>query len=130
MIVDTSFVIDLMNGTPEAVEKAKQLWKEKENLFVTTVTIFELWSGVTQSQKPEQEKRKILGVLGSQLILELDEESAEEGGRIDGLLVREGLRIEPEDCMIAGIAKHHQETILTRNIKHFGRIKGLSVESY
>ncbi|MEK6905551.1 MAG: type II toxin-antitoxin system VapC family toxin [Nanoarchaeota archaeon] len=130
MIVDTSFVIDLMDGVPEAVEKAKQLWKEKENLFVTTLTVYELWSVITQRQNPEHEKRKVLEVLDSQLIMELDEESAKEGGRIDGVLVREGLRIDPEDCMIAGIAKHHQETVLTRNVKHFERIKGLSVESY
>ena len=130
MIVDTSFVIDLMDGDAGALEKAKLLWKEKENIFITTVTIFELWCGIAQSKKSEQEKKKVLTVLESQLILELDEKSAIEGGKIDGNLVREGLQIEPEDCMIAGIAKHHQERVLTRNTNHFGRIRGLSIVSY
>lgn len=129
MILDTSFVVDLMDRQPDAVNK---FWviQEQENIFITTPTIFELWSGIARSSRPEQEKRKVLEVLDSQLILELNEESAEEGGKIDGILINEGLRIEPEDCMIAGIAKHHQETVLTRNVKHFGRIKGISVESY
>lgn len=130
MIVDTSFIIDLMNGLPEAFEKAKQLREQNENLFVTTLSIYELWSGITQSQKPDQEKRKVLEIVNSQLILDLDEESAKEGGKIDGGLIREGLRIDPEDCMIAGIARHHQEKVLTRNVKHFGRIKGIFVETY
>ncbi len=129
MILDTSFVVDLMDRQPDAVNKFWAI-QGQENLFVTTPTIFELWSGIARSSRPEQEKRKVLEVLDSQLVLELDEESAEQGGKIDGMLVREGLRIEPEDCMIAGIAKHHQEKVLTRNVKHFGRIKGLSVESY
>ncbi len=73
---------------------------------------------------------KIAKVLESQMILDLDKESAEKAGEIDGLLIKEGKGIEPEDCMIAGIAKHHQETILTRNLKHFGRIKGISLETY
>ncbi len=129
MILDTSFVVDLMDRQPDAVKK---FWviQEQENIFITTPSIFELWSGIARSSRPEQEKRKVLEILDSQLILELDEKSAEEAGKIDGNLVREGLRIEPEDCMIAGIAKHHQETVLTRNVKHFERIKGLSVESY
>jgi len=129
MIFDTSFVVDLMDRQPDAVNKFWAI-QGKENIFVTTPTIFELWSGIARSSRPEQEKKKVLEVLGSQLILELDEKSAEEGGRIDGLLVREGLRIDPEDCMIAGIAKHYQQKVLTRNVKHFNRIKGLSVESY
>lgn len=129
MILDTSFVVDLMDRQPDAVKKFWAL-QEQENLFVTTPTIFELWSGIVRSSRPEQEKRKVLEVLDSQLILELDEESAEEGGKIDGILISQGLRIEPEDCMIAGIARHHQETVLTRNVKHFGRIKGMVVETY
>ncbi|MEK6899912.1 MAG: type II toxin-antitoxin system VapC family toxin [Nanoarchaeota archaeon] len=130
MIVDTSFVIDLMDGSNEAGEKLRQLLKDKENIFITTVTIFELWSGITRCKKPEQEKKKVLEILDSQLILELNQESAEEGGKIDGVLSGEGSPIDPEDCMIAGIAKHHQQPILTRNVKHFSRIKGLVVESY
>jgi len=130
MILDTSFVIDLMDGLPEAIEKLKQLNHLKENCFITTPTIFELWSGIVQSDKPEQEKRKVLDILESQLILNFDNLSAEEAGKIDGTLLKEGFSIDPEDSMIAGVAKFHNEVILTRNIKHFSRIYGLKIESY
>ena len=130
MILDTSFLIDLMDGLPEAIEKLKQLGQLKENCFITTPTIFELWSGIVQSDKPEQEKGKVLDILESQLILNFDKPSAEEAGRIDGILIKEGNVIDPEDCMIAGIAKINNEKVLTRNIKHFQKVPGIDLESY
>lgn len=130
MIGDTTFIIDLIDGLPEAVERLRELQERQEILFVTTPTIFELWTGITQSDRPEKEKMKAMQVLEGQLILNLTQESAEEAGMIHGTLINEGQRIDPEDCLIAGIAKHHNDTILTRNTKHFERIKGIAVETY
>ena len=130
MILDTTFVIDLIDGLPEAVEKLKSLQEQQEMLFVTTPTIFELWTGITQSDRPEREKEKVLRVLETQLILDLHRESAEEGGIINGTLINEGQRIDPEDCLIAGIAKQYGDAVLTRNVKHFQRIKGINIETY
>ncbi len=130
MIGDTTFIIDLIDGLPAAVEKLRLLQEQRKPLFVTTPTIFELWTGVTLSDRPEREKAKAKQVLESQFILDLNQKSAEEAGVINGTLISEGQRIDPEDCLIAGIAKHHGETILTRNTKNFERIKGVNVEGY
>lgn len=130
MILDTSFIIDLMNSIPEAIAKFKRFNEIQEQQFVTTITIFELWDGITQSKKPEQEQKKVIDVLESQLILDFNRESAEEGGKIRGMLTKKGIIIDPQDCMIAGIAKIHGQPILTRNIKHFGKIHNIKIESY
>jgi len=53
-----------------------------------------------------------------------------ESGNIHRKLSRKGVTIDPEDSMIAGIAKVHNETLLTRNKKHFEKIEGLDVEGY
>ncbi len=126
MILDTTVIIDLMNNDTKIVEKIKKI---SGPLFVTTPTIFELYSGITQSKKPIQEKKKILSILDSQLILNLDKNSAEEAGEIDGTLIKEGQQIDPEDCMIAGIAKIYEEKILTKDM-HFSRIKDIEIETY
>lgn len=130
MIIDTTFLIDFMQGLPEAVKKLETLQLDKVNLFVTTPSVFELWTGLAQCQRPLQEEQKIRKVVDSQLFLEFDRASAEEAGTINGILCKAGLTIDPEDCMIAGIAKHHNETILTRNIKHFQRVKWINIETY
>ena len=127
MIADTSFLIDVMNRLPAAV---KLLQEHKEPINITTISIFELWSGVSRSAKQEHEKIKIRDVLAGQIVHVLDESAAEKGGFIQGLLLKAGETIDPEDCMIAGIAINLREPILTRNVEHFKRIKGLLVETY
>ena len=130
MIVDTSFIIDFMNGQERAIAKARVLEERGDIFVVTTPTIFELWSGLARSSKPEEEKRKLFTILNEQVVWDFNRGSAEEAGTIEGSLIKKGLTIDPEDCMIAGIAKSNGETLLTGNPKHFIRIEGLIVDTY
>jgi len=129
MILDTSFIIDLMDNNEQAIAKLNELLARNEPQLVASPSIFELWSGITQSNKPDKEKTKVLAVLACQAILSLDQHSAEMAGEIDGRLVKEGQIIDPEDCMIAGIAKIKNQSILT-NDKHFDRINDVKTERY
>ena len=119
-----------MEREESAVRKLRQLIEEGEPQAVTTPTLFELYSGVSRSSLPETEKRKILSTLSHMVVWGLDADGAERGGEIDGKLVSEGLRIEPLDSMIAGIALSRGQRLLTRNVKHFSRVPGLQVETY
>lgn len=130
MILDTTFIIDLMDGLPEALKKYYELQEKKEKIIVTSITTFELWSGIGRCTHPESEKRKVKAVLESQFLISLDSECAQKAGLIDGTLRKEGQQIEIQDNLIAGIALHHNEPLLTRNTKHFQRIKGLKIETY
>ena len=130
MILDTAFIIDVMENDEKAVRRAKELKARGEPQAIATPSLFELYSGVGRSTKPETEKRKILHTLSRLLVWPLDPESAERGGEIDGKLISEGQKIDPLDSMIAGIALSKGQTILTRNVSHFNRIPGLSVETY
>ena len=129
MIFDTSFLIDLMNRQEYAIKRLEQLQKMNSSNFITVIAIFELWSGAVRSQKPEKEKQKILNILESLPILSLDQKSSKIAGEIHGQLLQKGMSIDPEDCMIAGIAKNYNQSILTRD-KHFQRIKNIVVETY
>ena len=130
MILDTTFIIDLMDGQVDALKKHQDFQQNNEKIIITSITLFELFSGVGQCSNPEKEKKKLKGVLESQSILSLDPECAEKAGLIHGTLKKEGQEIEIQDCLIAGIALHHNEPLLTRNTKHFRRIKGLKLETY
>jgi predicted nucleic acid-binding protein len=130
MILDTNFIIDLMENKPDAVAKIEQLHQHQLPIFIASPTIFELWTGVAYGNQPEREKQKIKLIIENQRILELTKASAEEAGIINGTLQKQGQIIDPEDCLIAGIALQHNEPLLTRNIKHFQRIKRLKIETY
>ena len=130
MILDTCFVIDVMRNDLQAVKRTKELIAKGEPLIVTSPTVFELFSGITQSMDSPTEQHKILSVLAGLLIWQLDNEAAQKAGEIDGQLIKSHLAIDPIDSMIAGIALAKGETVLTRNEKHFNRVPGLKTEKY
>ncbi len=130
MIADTSFLIDIMAKDPGAVRKARVLETEGTSIMVASPTVFELFAGVALTRKGEEEKSKIMTVLSSLPQLALDFPSASAGGLIYGERERTGRRIDPEDAMVAGIARVKAERVLTRNVKHFSGIEGVTVETY
>lgn len=130
MILDTNFIIDFLKGQSNALNKMDLLVKKDIAFAITTPTIFELYSGLIFLDKSEDEREKIISLLKDQIVLSLDKNSAEKAGIIDGNLLKKGLKIDAEDSMIAGIAESYGETILTRNVKHFSRIRGIKIETY
>ena len=129
MIVDTSFVIDFLQGDEEAVSKMQSLIDQDLPYEISSPTIFELWGGLQNIETPEKEKQKILSLMQGITVFSLDEESAKIAGTIDGQLSRKGLKINTEDSMIAGIAIKNNKKVLTRD-RHFERIEGLKTEKY
>ena len=125
MILDTSFLIALLINKPEAVKKAS-LIEEEEIIKITSISVFELMKGI----KKENHREKVMELMNNLVVLDLTKESAYEAGLISKALILKGKEIEPEDCMIAGIAIVNNEVLLTRNIKHFERVEGLKVEEY
>ena len=131
MILDTTFIIDLLRGKNLGVkEKAEELDHLFETKAVVSVSVMELWRGALQSVRREEEQNKINELIKSFLVYPFDEKTARESGEIEADLIKKGEIIDLEDIMIAGVAKVHNETVLTRNVKHFERISGLRVETY
>ena len=130
MIADTSFLIDIMKSDKEAIKKAEEIENKGSTIAVTSISIFELFVGVTLSIKQDRERNKINTILKGLPIISFDEDSAIEAGKIFAQRRKDGSTIEPEDSMIAGICSRRNEILITRNIKHFNDIEGLRIESY
>ncbi len=130
MIADTCFIIDLMKNNKEAVEKLEELNKHFEPVLLSSLTVFELISGLTRCKKPEKERGKIKNILEGQTIISLDKKTAEKAGEIDGQLIKEGKTIGPIDSMIAASAIIRKTKVITRNKKDFENIEGLVIEEY
>ncbi|MBI2110686.1 PIN domain-containing protein [Candidatus Woesearchaeota archaeon] len=129
MILDTSALIDLLKANPAFLKKLEVLEQKNTTFYFTSISVFELWQG-TSDIEDEQKLEQIHLLLESLGTFSLDIPSAKEAGVIHASLEKEGKKIDPEDSMIAGIAKANREVILTRNVKHFTRVKGIQVESY
>ena len=130
MILDTTFLIDLMKEDSPAVRKLEEMERNKITQNIASPTLYELYVGITLSTKPEKEKNKVLDTLTSINILGLNAKSAAKAGEAQGRLIKEGKMIDPEDAMIAGIALLNNESLLTKNVEHFSRIRDLKIETY
>ncbi|MBI2971283.1 MAG: PIN domain-containing protein [Candidatus Aenigmarchaeota archaeon] len=127
MILNTTFVIDFLRNQKDAVTKADHLRNTGEPLFITTITVYELWGGI---EEVSEKARKLLEMFQAFGALVFDMESAKKAGTIRRVLGKRGTPIDVENVMIAAIAIERNETLLTRNIRQFSRIEGLKVESY
>lgn len=129
MILDTSFIVDLLRGNAAATTKIVEIEKNSEPIAATTISVFEIWQGLPK-KSGEAQAEKILEMFKAINIISFDFDSAIEAGNIQRKLAAAGQKIDPEDAMIAGIAKTQRQKVLTRNQKHFSIIHGLETETY
>lgn len=122
MILDTNFLIDLLNNTDNAQEKLLELKDRKEPLIIPPGVLYELYTG----SESEDEVRKIENNLNR---AELTPSVEREAARIRKKLRKEGKPISSVDYLIAGTARHLNEKLLTKD-DHFKRVEELQIEAF
>jgi len=130
MFLDSTFLIDILRGKPQAISFLQE--KQSTPLFTSEVNVFELVEGAYASEEKIQVRlEKVFGLLSRMTVLPLDRKAALKAGELCSRLSREGKTIGEIDCLIAGIALSNGiSTILTENKSHFDRIKEIKVISY
>lgn len=130
--LDTTFIIDLINGRVDMAYLEENFTNEE--IFISSPTIIELIRGLNlksnlKNVRPgeKEETKRIISLFS---VLELGKEEAMLAGEIDAKLSNEGKMIDIEDILIAAICIENNETLITRNEKHFKRIKDLKIEIY
>ncbi len=130
-VVDTTFLIDLARGKDAAIKKAREIESDAP-IFCTEISVYEMVIGAHIGEgDPNKMLERLDILLGNFEFLPLNRAAAISAGKIAGNLQRNGEEIGDTDCLIAGIALAHSiPTIVTRNKRHFERIKGITVETY
>ncbi len=131
MILDTSFLIDLLRGKDQKVkQKAEELDRVFTTREVSAITVMELWRGACKAAKTKKEKEKVDTLLQSLVIHNFNQTTAKYAAEIEVDLEKRGEMIDLEDIMIAATARATNKKILTRNNKHFKRIQNITIETY
>ncbi|ELZ41266.1 PilT protein domain protein [Halorubrum californiense DSM 19288] len=130
MILDSSFLIDLMNGDDAAMEAAREIEERSVPQRVPAQVVYELYVGVGYSESASREVETIQSVLESRPIIDLTEDVAKHAGRIDGRLRREGSRTGQGGIKIAAAAIRHDEPVITGDPADFDRIPDVEVREY
>ena len=130
MIFDTSFLIDVMNGSDAALRKVNEIEGDRLEQHVPAMTLQELFIGVGASDVPERKRRKPAYAVEARPILPTTEEIARKAGCIDGTLRKQGDRIDISDATIGATGVVRDEPVVTGNPGHFERIPELEIEQY
>ena len=127
--LDTTAIIDLFNGDSSLIK----ILQELDDEFVTTsINQQEIYFGLdTTKEDHQEEERNYDGLFNNLIIHSLELRSVKASSEIFWNLKKKGTQIGKFDCMIAGILLSNQiNKIITKNVKHFEKIKELEVISY
>jgi len=120
--LDTSVLIDFYRKKDKSKTFLYRL-SLKYNLFaVTSITLFEIYTGSSQEQNDFWDK-----FFQNKVILPFDSHSAQIAVSINNKLKSQRKQIDVPDLFIAACAIEHKLPLATLNFKHFQRIVQLEL---
>jgi predicted nucleic acid-binding protein len=93
-------------------------------------SLMELYYGAYKSSHRAKNLARVRTLAREFTLVGLDEGQAETFGQIKADIERQGLPLDDMDIMIAAAALSHNLVLVTNNIRHFSRIKGLSLQNW
>ena len=128
-LLDTNIIAYIINERPPEVI-SKFLSLSKDEIFISSIVVAELWYGVAKSHKKEQNKIALEEFLAPLTIVDFDFTAAKFYGLIRADLEAKGLIIGSNDILIASHALSLGLILVTNNTKEFERVNGLKLENW
>lgn len=131
-LLDTNIVIAIINGRDAAIQaRFRDRVAEPGALAVSSVVLFELRYGYARSDRAAQMAALLDAFLSAGIeVLDFDSGDAAEAGLVRAELEAAGTPIGAYDTLIAGQARCRGCTLITRNIREFARVRGLTVDDW
>lgn len=120
-LIDTDILIDFLRGVIKIHDFLLDL-KNQESLVISVVNIVEIYSG--KDIKDTTKRVAIEEFLSEFEIILLDENLSKEAGEI-----KLEAQISFADAIIAATALSYDLILVSRNTKHFSKVKGLKIET-
>ena len=128
-LLDTNIVSHWMRGDPEAVRWLKE--RPPSDLAMSAITLAAILYGIARSPTRKAERGHKIQQLSSLLrVYPFDEGAAEDYAVVRSELDAIGQAISERDTQIAAIALARRLTVVTHNVREFGRVTGLAVEDW
>ena len=124
VLIDTSIIIDHLRKR----DKPKSMLftiADRFDLFVSSITVFELYAGATDERK----KKDIENIISTAEVIPFSTDIAKEAGELYISLKKENRILEIRDIFIAATAATFNLPIVTLNRDHFERIKKIELLS-
>ncbi|CAL1690280.1 tRNA(fMet)-specific endonuclease VapC [Brevundimonas subvibrioides] len=126
--LDTSELVHLLRSPHRTTQAVlDQAILTGFELIVSPVVRHELVSGTLLSAAPERRLAQLEELLVQFAEPDFSPDDASASGRLRASLLKQGTPIGDIDTLIAGQALARGWTLVTRNVRHFGRVSGLSL---
>jgi len=130
-LLDTNILSELIKRQPNSRLLARLDSRPANQLFTSSICIMELRFGSALRDDREAFWQKIAEEIVSRVnVIPIGDREALTAGDILADLRQSGQTIGIEDVLIAACALANQFSVITANIRHFSRIKGLQVENW
>lgn len=126
VVLDTDAIIAMIKGDADAFS----ILEKYDDIYISSFTWYELMVGCAAIQNSRKQLETIIDCLSGARVLGIDDTVATFAARNKEALKKKGRPSSIADVHIAANCIVHQQTLLTRNIKHFKHIPGLSVEKW
>jgi tRNA(fMet)-specific endonuclease VapC len=124
-LVDSDYVADYLKGRAPATTLLDRLFHE--GIAVSIVTYAEVYEGIYYGHHRVVSERGWRLFLRTTPVLSITRSIAKQYAYLRGDLARKGQLIDQPDLFIAATAIEHNLTLVTRNLKDFGRIPDLNL---
>ena len=128
-MLDTDICAFVLRRSSEVLlERIQQVPIERQ--MISMVTLAELLHGVLESSKKKANRTGVDAFVRHVTVKDWSRDAAEHYAEIRADLKKKGQMIGANDLMIAAHARSLDATVVTNNVKNFGRVKGLKVENW
>ena len=129
MLLDSTFIHDLLRDDPDAAARLHELIDAREPVALSSLTVFEI--GVGLRGDAEQYHAQFQHVVDDLDVIALGVEEARAALEIQRRLYDRGEPIGAVDVLIAGTAAQQADPrVLTRNVDEFERVDAITLETY
>ena len=114
VLLDSSFLIDLMRSQPRATQLLARLENAKELLLLTSPVVYELLSGL-RHKGSRADLIKVETLLRDYPSVDFDFAAARRAAEVRAEIHRTGRPVGVVDVMLAGIALAHGHGVVSRD---------------
>lgn len=124
--LDTSELVAVLRaGSPDGRSGYDHAAMVEVGRVVSVIVVQELVRGAASSARPAHRRAQLDRLLSDLETADFTLEDAEVAGELSARLRQAGTPIGDIDTLIAGQALARGWTVVTRNVRHFGRVDGL-----
>ena len=127
--LDTNIITAFLKNDSRVVERVSDHLEFFDKLTINIISYYEILRGLKDLGNEEKIERFEDFIQENELV-SIGKEAVEKAAEIYAYLKKEGNLIEDADILMAGSAIVEDLVLITNNIKHFERVKGLRLDNW